>query len=603
MSATGDGGKSIQVGASVQTPHAPKFAICVGRGTTGFRPAWPSVPDCRWQGASARVSAWLWGVPGATGETGPLQFTIGNGAFRRDAYGAAAGDAERDLNAIPHVTVRLNADGQGEVAQDPLGLHPLYEARHRRRTFISNCLHLTAAMLAASTGTPVRKSLAMSAWLATGDRPIGRMTGYEGVFCTPYAAHLAIHPKRGVSYVHQTLPWAVEADPFEGVSADDLIDQAVAEMVRGLKRHVAGAAGRPLLPLSGGYDSRLVLALAAEADVLGDVDVVTYGDADDQDVTLASELAKRLRLRHRVKPPKYASGDGRTGERHVTVATDLKDLVGSRAGMLSLRLDNERVAGGPVILHGLLGEALRANVRTERPIRTRQELLACWLQPLAYSGLVRRDPQVSASVEGAARLLAPLEHGVAPSLALDVFYLAHLIRRWVSARPDFFWTTAFPLYCMSAIRLALRLGWAARKNAFFHETVIARQGDAFTTVPYAPGKEPRRVPSPTDLGIDAARTKRLKPKSLVRSWVDNVIVHRRPCQRTAHAPPPEHLQDALTRRQGQYREFAAGTERCSIWDALDREKVDEAISLYPQLDGRARQDLDAAMAGVIWHGV
>ena len=318
-----------------------------------FRPRWPTAPNGMWRSRSGSVTAWLWDVH-LEGQAS-LDFTIGNAKYA--------------LDASPHVTVRLDQAGEGEVAQDPLGLHPLYEARHAGNVFIANCPHRTAAVLAASTGEPVRKSLAMSAWLVTGERAIGRMTGYVGVDCAPSGARLSVHPESGVRYVTTRPPWATAPDESEGATAHDLVDQCVAEMVLNVKAHVANAAQKPKLQLTGGYDSRLVLALAVEAGVMKDVDVVTYktaGDPNHPDVRVASQLAKQARLQHIIEPWS-AYGRAKGGP---------SASVHRTAGMLSLRFPDQRDRHSTHIWEGLLGESLRSNAKSRTPIRSANELLA-----------------------------------------------------------------------------------------------------------------------------------------------------------------------------------------------------------------------------------
>ena len=566
----------------------PKFALCAGPISADFVPAWPTAPDAVWQNELRSVTVWLWDVatPNAHRRLSsrvrtPLHFTVGNADYLASV-------------ASPQVTVRLDRHGAGEIAQDPLGLHPLYEAKHRETTFVSNCAHLTAALLAAATGEPVRKSLAMAAWLATDDRPIGRLTGYEGVLCTPYATRLQVHSTNGIAYCPAQPPWIAGEDEFAGATTDDLVDRCAAEMVENLRAHVANADGRPQLQLTGGYDSRLVLALAVEAAVLKDVDVVTFRTASNPnhpDVVIASQLTAEASIDHAVEPwpPMVRDGGGQAA------------LAQRTAGMLSLRMPDRRPADGPLALYGLLGEAFRSNVRTQQPITSLDGLLACWLQPKVHSGFLRREPQIDALVDGMERLLAPLDDGVRVDAALDAFNVEHLMRRWLSVRPGFFWTTTFPLYCMTATRLAFRMGWAARMNAFLHETLIARRGGAFVEVPYAAGEEPRRVPTLAELRIDTDGAAGLEPRSVATSWYDNVLKTRRPSLRAADSQPSGPLGRVLALRQDRYREAVAGATGSAIWDILHPERVHEAVDLYPKLGVRARQDLDATMAGVIWH--
>lgn len=551
-----------------------QFLVGVSKMFEVLNPKWTTAPDVSWNNHSGQVKAWIWGDRTPDRHAGELQLTIGN------AVNTA-------VTVSPYVNVRLDRTGRGEIVQDPLGLHPLYTGTHSGTTFVSNNPHRIAAILSAARGATVRKCLSLSACLVSGERPMGFKTGYEGILCTPFATRLKIHPVRGVEYAPQHSPWSRDAGVLDRAEADSVIDRCTVEMVENMRSYVADAECNPTLQLTGGYDSRLVLALAIKAGVLKDVDVVTYGDAKHPDALIAAELTRRLRIGHSILP--------------ATPNRNLRDHVYRTAGMMSCRLGSEPKTGAPLILHGLLGETFRSNIRTQTPIRSREQLIACWLQPQAYSGLLRREAQIAALTEGMEMLLAPLDEHIRPELGMDIFYIQHLARRWISVRPDFFAQVAFPLYCPTAIRLALQMGWTARKHAFLHETVTARVGGALLDVPYVEGKEPRSLPTLGQLGVDIGPSKTLEPRFIATSWYDNTLVNRRPRTRTLQVTLSSEQTEEINTRQAKYREFFHEIPRNSIWDVLDREKVREAIDHLPMLDVRARQDLDAAMAGVLWH--
>ena len=552
-----------------------QFLIGVGKVHDGCNPTWTTAPDTSWSDNSGQVKAWGWGERMSEANAGELRFAVRHAA---DAAGTVG----------PYVNVRLDRTGCGVIEQDSICLHPLYAGSHGSTTFISNDPHRIAVALSAVSGITVRKCLSLSAYLVSGERPIGFETGYEGIRCTPFATRLKIDPFRGVEYVPLHPPWSPECSVLDGAEADSAIDRCTTEMMDNLRSYVAGARCKPTLQLTGGYDSRLVLALAIGAGVLKDVDVVTYGDARHPDALIAAELTERLHIGHTIRPARPGGNP--------------REHVQRTAGALSCRMRSAPTGEASTVLHGLLGETLRSNVRTRVPIQSRKQLIACWMQPQAYSGLLRREAQIAALTQGLGMLLAPLDEGVRTELGMDVFYVQHLVRRWISTRPDFFAHVAFPLYSPTAIRLALRMGWAARRRAFLHETVIARVGGALVDVPYAKGKEPRAVPTLGQLGVDVETCRHLDPKSIAASWYDNKLVHRRPRARTVQAARSREQAEQVATRQAKYREFVEESPRNSIWDVLDREKVREAIDHLPQLDVRARQDIDAAMAGVLWHG-
>ena len=530
---------------------------------------------CSWCSDNRRVQVWIWGERIANENEKELKFTI------RSAFDAS-------LEACPYVKVQLDRFGEGTVEQDPLGLHPLYVGAHGHATFISNSPHRIAEALTSVQGAPVPKCLSLSAYLVSCQRPIGIKTGFEGIRCTPYATRLVITSTHQLKYVQLPTPWNAEFDVLDGREVDSVIDRCVSEMATNLGSRIARANRKVWLPLTGGYDSRLVLALAIEAGVLSEVNLRTGGADDHPDVVIAGQIAQRLQLHHTVTHPK-------------PIAESLRTRVHRTAGALCLRLGSGPTSPSSLLLNGLIGEAFRSNVRTRLPLQNREQVITCWLGAQAQSGLLRREAQIAALTEGMEGLLSPLEEGVRPEMAMDVFYVQHLMRRWISTRPEMFTNVALPLYCPMAIQLALGMGWAARRTGFLHETVVARVGGPLVDVPYAQGKEPRAVPTLTQLGISSESPKTLEPREIATLWHDQKLVRRRPSHQAVGPALSEEREKEVQQVQAEYREYVEETSGSPIWDVVDREKVREAVDCMPRLRDRARYELDAAITGVLWH--
>lgn len=451
-----------------------RFLVRVDRSGIAPAPVWRESPSTTWRDISGRVRAWVWGEAVHDRPASDL-------SFRSTITHEVTAD---DIG--PHVNVRLEARGFGTIEPDVIGLHPLYAGEIGNETFASNCPHRVAEALL-SQGATVRRSLTMSALLASCERPFGLGTGFDEVSCAAAGEMLTIDRNQGIRCTPTVdVPWTANDDILLGTEVNAVIDDCVDEMIERIERWISLAPSRPVLLLTGGLDSRLVLALVIAAGRLDDVDAVTYGVTRSPDVVAASELAKKLGIPHTVRPPQGLHG--------------LRDHVRRTAGMLSCRMRSESEPDDSIILHGLLGETLRSNIRTNRPIRTRDQLIAWWIQPHAHAGLVQREAQISVLTQGLKELLQPLDAGLRPETGLDVFYIQHSVRRWISARPDFFRNKIFPLYSPRAMALALRLGWMSRRDAVIHETVIARVGGPLLDVPYARDNQPQVVPELSSLG-------------------------------------------------------------------------------------------------------
>ena len=554
-----------------------RFLIRVGHQGESPDSTFKISPDVTWRSDTGQLQAWIWGEQTSVYNTENLNFSI---SHVPDVTGTAC----------PYVNVRLDRLGHGIIKQDPLGLYPLYVGTDRDTAFISNDPHRIADALSAATGTVVPKCLSLSAYLVSCDRPIGFKTGFEGIHFTPYATRLEIDPDQGVQYVPQSPPWSPEWDVLGNEEVDSIIEHCAADMTENLRSWVERAQRKPVLLLTGGLDSRLVLALAIEAGVLPAVKLRTSGDIQHPDVQIAVELTKRLQVSHSF------------GLKEPIVGQALRDHVQRTAGAINLRSGSKpKGRDGSLVLHGLLGETFRSNVRSQGPIQNREQLIAFWLRPQAQSGLLHREAQITALTEGLDLLLAPVEKGIRPELALDIFYTQHQARCWISTRPEMFANTALPLYSPTAVHLAMKMGWAARRSGFLHETVIGRVGGALSDVPYAADKQTRPVPTLAQLGIETGKCRELNPEAIVTLWYDSTLVHRRPRKRTAESVLSSEREEQISALQAEYREYVEETPRSSIWDVLDRNKVRESIHHLPTLRVRARQELDAAITGILWH--
>ena len=201
--------------------------------------------------------------------------------------------AIEDRLAGHYAALDLNSSGQGTVRQDPYGLHPLYIGSVRGVTLIANRPHLVAGELEQITGTRAARDHRCAAWLAFSGRPIGDRTGYEDVRCTPFGATVRIDPDLGVTFSFTDAPWLLPATDID----DSCIDRIEAELIANLRAAIKAMSAPPRLQLTGGRDSRLVLALAVRAGLLQDVEIVTNGKADTPDVIVAKDLATSLGLK------------------------------------------------------------------------------------------------------------------------------------------------------------------------------------------------------------------------------------------------------------------------------------------------------------------
>ncbi|MFC5971895.1 asparagine synthase-related protein [Halomarina salina] len=100
-----------------------------------------------------------------------------------------------------------------------------------------------------------------------------------------------VHTERHWTYSPTATADDPDATPSERLAA---FDDA---MVESFERTLAVADGRPVVvPLSGGYDSRLIASMLVRLDYEGDVYTFTYGQPGSPDVRVAEDIAASLGL-------------------------------------------------------------------------------------------------------------------------------------------------------------------------------------------------------------------------------------------------------------------------------------------------------------------
>jgi asparagine synthase (glutamine-hydrolysing) len=219
----------------------------------------------------------------------------------------------RRRHCIPEVVKRLNGcfsavlsdPEQVTVVTDRFGTVPVYIARECvRRPAVSD----DAWSVVANLRQRPRLSEAASIDLLHCGYVTGQRTLLEGVETAAPASITRIHAKGQQLQRYWNYGYAPEP-----IAEQDLVG-ALERVLRtaAIRSHrvIAERRGRPLLTLSGGLDSRLLAALLATTDA-SRPSALSYGSADDAEVSAAAEVAAALGIAHRVIPvgPNYMCED------------------------------------------------------------------------------------------------------------------------------------------------------------------------------------------------------------------------------------------------------------------------------------------------------
>jgi len=175
------------------------------------------------------------------------------------------------------------------LANDRFGLRPLYIAQ--RPGWFAFAAEMKALLTLSELPCRVDDS-AVADFFSFG-YILGDKTLCEDIRLLPPASVWIVRENR----IHRWQYWSLEYGPDAPHRAEaDWIDEMLARLERAVERRVRGREN-VALPLSGGIDSRLLLAvLTTRLDVR--LPAFTYGLPDSQDVVRAARLARKTGIRH-----------------------------------------------------------------------------------------------------------------------------------------------------------------------------------------------------------------------------------------------------------------------------------------------------------------
>lgn len=280
----------------------------------GFEP----VGSGSWSSAAGDIELVVWWGPrraggGALhGEGGAATFVVGDVRWQGEQWADPTRWAEllasRAATADPLATQgslagvysagHLRADGSGWLISDPLGLRCTYWSAGHEVTVAGSRAALVAAARPGATPTIDLDALT---WLAYTSYWVGDRTGWDGIELAPAGWVGAIADGR--------LTWSPglidhvpsPTRPADALGAEEAASEVIAEVAAGLEAAAARPGDHHIIQLTGGRDSRLLLAVALSAGLADRFHFETAGPERLDDVRVARQLADRYGLRHRVR--------------------------------------------------------------------------------------------------------------------------------------------------------------------------------------------------------------------------------------------------------------------------------------------------------------
>lgn len=474
----------------------------------------------------------------------------------------------RETTTGPIAMIRVDAKGRGWVATDDMGTGHVYRAVAGDVVVLASDPE-SAARLATGETAPARDAEAMT-WMAHSSQMFGRATSVSGVTVLPAA-----------SWVDLTDPLVIRQDPApweEGrdidATVEELVDRAGDELVRAVQAVAAAPFPDRVLSLSGGRDSRVLLAAAMAGGVADAFRYRTSGVSGAADREVAVLLGDVAGVSVEVVEPAPPSLTPRQVMRRVY------RHVHQTAGMFgAFDLKGTATDVASVQITGLFGELMRSHYRQDPSVASRGDALASIERHvrLGREGLLRPEVAIRRGQEVSSWVDNRLEAGWMPQDLTDLFYAEHRIGRWVGAASgaNALNPTANPLATRGCVIAGFATPRERRETDELPYRLIARLAPSLLEVPLASA-----------------------------SWHPRVVeLHPHPL------PPPMPHQPATGSGAWQVDMFSslrpmfvAGlcNPEGAMYEFLDPDKTLQHVNGYGSLDAFLGTELWAALAAAIW---
>jgi hypothetical protein len=151
-------------------------------------------------------------------------------------------------------------------------------------------------------GRPVAPDPLGLAWLVRCGYQVANRTAHDGIVRLPLGARIALTGRHGVSVVEQATPWC-DPSGFAALGVEEVLD-VVQEAIADHLTAAAALGRRIVLDLTGGKDSRLLLAVALSVLDRDAFLLRTVGPDGAPDVRVSREIAASLGLEHQSGYPR-----------------------------------------------------------------------------------------------------------------------------------------------------------------------------------------------------------------------------------------------------------------------------------------------------------
>jgi hypothetical protein len=254
-------------------------------------------------------------------------------------------------------------------------------------------------------------------------------------------------------------------------------------------------------------------------------------------------------------------------------------------------------SGDRVLLSGLCGETLRTNYPTSTRFRSKEQV-ANFPTELKFgtAGILRPGVLAHYRREIHGLLLDGCLETDSPQDVADAFYIRNRLRRWFGTEQEIdSQSRAFPLYSISAVRLAFVIGAESRHAEWIHYRLMRQACEPLVHMAFANGGWPVGA----DGGLVPPRRHREPAPAAPPTIKGPVARPSKPLERTAGR---DQRAKVAALDLDIMRRFLRDDPSSSLFEIFDPVATQQALDRFASLTERQRVQLYGALTAAIWLG-